>query len=246
MEKRRINTQGIVADSSRITGTFTRIMLKGGSNVKQHVIRLDKENFYKTSGETKKEVKKSFENKLENSSAVFVADYDETHGTGVVDGELLNHVAEMCKNAGVLSVGISRANIENFKNFGILVCNKKEAEGALGAPVKIENPEEASINLLEKNKAKRTIVTLGKDGLSGAENNNSIKLQSFARQVVDVCGAGDSLSAVLTLSCLSGANFEEACEIAGVGAAIAVSKNGTASVTAEEIEKFYDFQPGVL
>jgi bifunctional ADP-heptose synthase (sugar kinase/adenylyltransferase) len=58
---------------------------------------------------------------------------------------------------------------------------------------------------------------------------------TFAREVFDVSGAGDTVIAVLSLALLAGASLEEAVTIANTAAGVVVGKLGTATVSREEI-----------
>jgi bifunctional ADP-heptose synthase (sugar kinase/adenylyltransferase) len=66
--------------------------------------------------------------------------------------------------------------------------------------------------------------------------NKAVKhLPSFAREVYDVSGAGDTVISALTLAYLFNSDIESAALIANHSAAVAVAKKGTASVTTKEI-----------
>jgi bifunctional ADP-heptose synthase (sugar kinase/adenylyltransferase) len=56
-----------------------------------------------------------------------------------------------------------------------------------------------------------------------------------AGEVADVTGAGDTVIAVFTLACASGASFAEAAELANVAAGLVVMKYGTATVSPREL-----------
>lgn len=58
-----------------------------------------------------------------------------------------------------------------------------------------------------------------------------------AREVFDVSGAGDTVTATFTLSLVSGATPVEAAELANRAAGVVVGKVGTAPIHYEELEK---------
>ena len=60
-------------------------------------------------------------------------------------------------------------------------------------------------------------------------------IPTFAREVYDVSGAGDTVIAVMALAMAAGASIEEAAVLGNLGAGVVVGKRGTATVTQEEI-----------
>lgn len=62
-------------------------------------------------------------------------------------------------------------------------------------------------------------------------------LPARATDVVDVSGAGDTVVAAVALATASGASLIEAMELATVAAAVAIGKEGTSTVSADEIRE---------
>ena len=62
-------------------------------------------------------------------------------------------------------------------------------------------------------------------------------IPTFAKEVYDIVGAGDTSVAILALALASGASFEQAAIIANHAAGITVGKVGTSTVSIEELEK---------
>ena len=67
--------------------------------------------------------------------------------------------------------------------------------------------------------------------------DNTINIPTFAKEVYDVTGAGDTVISVFTLA---GATWHEAAKIATTAAGVVVGRMGTSTVTKEEIVEFYD------
>ena len=80
------------------------------------------------------------------------------------------------------------------------------------------------------------LVTRGPAGLSLVEREeDAIHVPARARDVFDVSGAGDTVVAALALSLAAGSDLQNAARLANVAAGIAVTRVGTAAVTAGEI-----------
>lgn len=69
------------------------------------------------------------------------------------------------------------------------------------------------------------------------KDKKTINIPTFAKEVYDIVGAGDTSVATLTLGLASGATFEEAAVIANHAAGITVGKIGTSIVNIGELKK---------
>jgi len=65
-----------------------------------------------------------------------------------------------------------------------------------------------------------------------------LHVPSVARAVFDVSGAGDTVTAVLSLALAAGAPIQRAVELANFAAGAVVEKLGTATASAAEILAF--------
>jgi D-beta-D-heptose 7-phosphate kinase/D-beta-D-heptose 1-phosphate adenosyltransferase len=80
------------------------------------------------------------------------------------------------------------------------------------------------------------LVTLGKRGMALCSAGESTKLLPASDHAVfDVSGAGDTVSAVVSLAMAVGASIVEAAVLANHAAAVQVSKAGVATVTKHEL-----------
>lgn len=236
LDSRGINTQGLILDKNRLTGTFSRILLLYGGNISQHVIRFDHENDSPLSQSTRKQVISHFREQVKSCDAIFMADYDETGGTGLINDELMEEIIGLAKPNNVLTVGISRLNIKKFKDFDLIITNEKETEIATNIKITDDKTLLKAVENLKTNlKSKVVLASLGKKGAIVMDEFSTFQLPSFAKKVVDVCGAGDTMSSAFALSKLSNATHNEALEIGSFAASVAVQKEGTATVSRSEL-----------
>jgi len=239
LKEKKINTEGLIRDSNRVTGTFSRVLLDVNKQINQHVIRIDYENANKLSFETKNKLISILREKIFYTDCVFVADYDETDGKGIISEDILEIVSIISKSNQKLSVGISREKIDLFKNLDVVILNEKELEKAIGFKIDINSESLLKSARLFKEKLnnKIVVITLGEKGLIAISDNEFFEFSSFAEKVVDVCGAGDSLSSAFVLSLISNSSLAEACEIGNFAASIVISKNSTVTVSKEELKE---------
>jgi len=80
------------------------------------------------------------------------------------------------------------------------------------------------------------LITRGDRGMLLLEGGGDpVYVQTAAREVYDVTGAGDTVIATLAAALAAGASLLESANLANHGAGIVVGKVGTAAATAEEL-----------
>ena len=100
-------------------------------------------------------------------------------------------------------------------------------------------PAEAVCAALHERFAPRhLVITLGPEGMLLSEGGRPLeRIPTFAREVFDVSGAGDTVIAALTLAIAAGFPLPDAARFANVAAGIVVGKLGTATASPEEIRR---------
>ena len=231
-----IITINLIPDMNRKTGVFSRIMLDSGDH-KQHHIRFDLENENKIEENITNKLFQEIENNIKNTDLIFIADYDEMDGLGLISNKFLAKITGIAKSVNKKTIGISRTRINQFNNFDIIICNEKEAGKATGINIDGEETlKQAAIKLKGTISTNTLVISRGKEGVSiFPKDGNEVSLPSFGKKVVDVCGAGDAFASTYSLCSLSEANEEEKAITASHAAAVAVGKLGTAPVFPEEI-----------
>ena len=67
-----------------------------------------------------------------------------------------------------------------------------------------------------------------------------MQIPSIARQIFDVSGAGDTVTAWLGAALAAGATVREAAQLANYAAGVEVGKRGVATVSPEEVLAVYE------
>ena len=160
-------------------------------------------------------------------------------------------------NKGVLVPSVIRAAIDSattrklpivvdpkFKNFfayhgaTVFKPNRRELESALGAAVDVDHPD-AIPATLQRLGVGHILLTLGDRGMALFSADGEVaRVPTVAREVYDVVGAGDTVTAYLATTLAAGATILEAAIIANIAAGIEVSKLGAVSVAAAEVLEF--------
>jgi rfaE bifunctional protein kinase chain/domain len=79
------------------------------------------------------------------------------------------------------------------------------------------------------------LVTRGEEGMTLFRSGRKVHIDTEAREVFDVTGAGDTVIATLAVMLAAGASMEAAVKIANRAAGIVVGKLGTAVASHEEV-----------
>jgi len=227
----------LVTDSSRRTVLKDRVV-----SDRQQLLRIDYESQHAVDPKIEKRIRIKFRKLIEEVDGVVVEDYAK----GLLSQNLLKSIFKIAKRAGKL-VALDpnlKTPVENYRGAAILTPNTKEAEHLSGVKIRDQATlNEAGFSILRSTRCQYIVITLGKDGMAiFTRGSSEVRLiPTYAREVYDVSGAGDTVISVLMLSLVSGGSIEEASILGNLAAGIEVGKRGTATVTPEEIRGALDF-----
>src|SRR5437868_2300715 len=126
-------------------------------------------------------------------------------------------------------------NFFAYRGATIFKPNRRELESALGATMDVEHPETLPA-LVQRLGVANLLLTLGERGmvLVGARGE-TVRVPTTAREVYDVVGAGDTVTAYLAVRLAAGATAAEAAVIANFAAGVKVGKLGGARVSRPDV-----------
>ena len=123
-----------------------------------------------------------------------------------------------------------------YERADLITPNRKELGEATGVDVSNNNGvEKAASILIRQHSFDAVLVTLSQDGMLLVTENESLHVETHAREVFDVSGAGDTVVATLAGALAGDANLADAVRLANVAAGIVVGKVGTGAVYTTEI-----------
>ena len=94
---------------------------------------------------------------------------------------------------------------------------------------------------LERLGVENLLLTLGEKGMALLSANGNVgRIPTTAREVYDVVGAGDTVTAYLGTMLAAGGTPSEAAVIANFAAGVEVGKLGAATVSPGEVAEAYD------
>ena len=211
----------------RPTTTKTRVVARG-----QQVVRVDEEVDTDLSGRDVEALLLAVDRAVADADALILEDYNK----GVLTEAVIRRAitAAQAKRLPVI-VDPKYRNFFAYRGATVFKPNRRELEAALGAAVDLEHPE-ALPAVLHRLGAERLLLTLSERGMALIDPDGTIhRIPTTAREVFDVVGAGDTVTAYLATMLAVGASPVEAAIIANDAAGIQVGKAGAATVTPAEI-----------
>lgn len=231
-----VPTEHLIRDSQRPTTRKTRVMAKH-----HHLVRFDREvrNFLSTDTEAK--VLRKVESLIPTVDAVVIEDYAK----GVVSRNLLQTVVKLTHAQGKkVFVDPHQTNSGDFySGVDLVKPNFSEAVALSGLDYdELRDDPDKLIDLgravQKRTGAKEVVMTRGKDGMIIFSGDKIYRVPTFARQVFDVTGAGDTVIAAMCLGVVSGLELTEACMLANFAAGVVVAQVGCVACTTEDLQKY--------
>jgi rfaE bifunctional protein kinase chain/domain len=169
---------------------------------------------------------------LADADALMIEDYNK----GALAPELILAVMEIARRRGIpIVVDPKYRRFFEYAGATVFKPNRRELESALGAAVDLQNGN-ALPEVLTRLKVDNLLVTLGAEGMVLVTKDGTLtRIPSFARQIYDVSGAGDTVTAWLGTALAAGASIREAAQLANYAAGVEVGKAGVATVSPEEV-----------
>ena len=154
--------------------------------------------------------------------AIVLSDYDK----GAVSDDVARRSIDAARERGIPSIVDSKRHDPSvFAGCTVIAPNHMEATRMTGT----SDPEQAAGRIAALT-GSAVVVTLGAEGMLLFDAGRVDRVRSQAREVSDVTGAGDSVTAGLTTALVEGATLVEAAEFATAVAAVAVAHTGTYAV----------------
>jgi D-beta-D-heptose 7-phosphate kinase/D-beta-D-heptose 1-phosphate adenosyltransferase len=197
--------------------TIKRRFLSGG----QQILRVDVEDgFVPASART---LLRAAAVEAVAGRAVVLSDYDK----GLIDDEFAVAVIAASVAAGAkVVIDTKRLDLACFRGSTVLAPNHHEAGRITGET----DPLAAAQAIASMTGGSAVLVTLGADGMLLLEDGVATHIASDAKEVADVTGAGDTVTAGLAVALAEGASLLSAARWANAAAAEAVSHHGTFAV----------------
>ena len=223
---------GSLVTVNRPTTTKTRVVARS-----QQVVRVDEEDDADLAGDDVHRLLFAVRNAVAEADALVLEDYNK----GVLVPQVIQAAMDAARSKEIpIVVDPKYRNFFLYRGATIFKPNRRELESAMGADLDVDHPD-ALIATLNRLQAEHLLLTLGDRGMVLVSADGTFKrVPTMAREVYDVVGAGDTVTAYLALILAAGGTPAEAAVVANFAAGVEVGKPGAATVSPEEVISAYD------
>lgn len=232
----KVGVESLLVDPSRPTTRKLRVV--SGNH---HVVRVDYEHRRFISAEVEAKLLANVEKLMAKADALILEDYAK----GVLTESCCQALIALSHKYGKpVLLDPNRATPPRFyEGVDLLTPNRDEAIALSGLNYDDLRESEDFLRqvgdeVLKRTKAKHLVMTQGKDGMSLFSENTLRQLPTYARQVFDVTGAGDTVIAALALGWTSGLSLAESCTLANFAAGVVVGKVGSVPCTLDDLSRY--------
>ena len=216
----------------RPTTTKTRVVARS-----QQLVRYDEEDDSDLAGFETERLLEALRVAIQDADALVFEDYNK----GVIVGPVITGGIGWAASRGIPTVVDPKyRNFFSYRGATIFKPNRRELESALGAEVDLDHPEALPLTF-DRLGVEHLLLTLGERGMALISADGEIgRIPTTAREVYDVVGAGDTVTAYLAAMMAAGGTPAEAALIANFAAGVEVGKLGAATVAPQEVLEAYD------
>ncbi len=227
LAQHRLIDNHLVVAAARPTTSKTRVTARG-----QQVVRIDEEVDDRIPLRTEAQLIAALERAMADADALVIEDYNK----GTVTEPVIERAMALGRKRGVpIVVDPKFKNFFAYRGATVFKPNRRELEQAMGAALDFAHPD-ALPTSLDKLGVDNLLLTLGPEGMVLVTKDKQIaRIPTMAREVFDVSGAGDTVTAWVGTTLAAGASVREAAQVANYAAGVEVGKSGVATVSPAEV-----------
>jgi len=225
-----IESDYLSRSANRPTPVKTRIVAHS-----QHVVRVDRENVEAVDGRTEDDLIKKATDVIAEVDLIIVSDYAK----GTLTTSLLTSLMQSANNAGKkVVVDPKGKDFAKYKGATVMTPNKREALDACGLEIHEKQALQiAGKRLMSDLGLEALVITEGDKGMTLFERDRQpVNLKAEAREIYDVTGAGDTVTACLGVSLAAGFSFADSVQIANTAASLVVDQVGTTVISLDRLQ----------
>ncbi len=208
-----------------------------GTSFSQQVLRIDRQSRKSLNADETNDLKGIIDESYKTADLVLLSDYC----LGVLSDEIVKHA--IAKHSKV--VVDPSAEFERFNGAYLITPNEPDTVKELGFEPEFETKDELRKikNILSSKLSLQTnlLITRGAEGMLLFEGEQMRSIPAFNKaEVFDVTGAGDTVSACISVALASGISLFEAMCLGNLAASIVVRKSGSATTNTQEMKTALD------
>ena len=223
-----IDDRFLLALPDRPTTTKTRVVARG-----QQVVRIDEEDAGELAAETAARLAALATEAIAQADAVLLEDYDK----GVLHPRVIAATMQAAAARGLPTVVDPKfRSFFAYRGATVFKPNRRELGAAI--PGIDLSSARALVEAVGRLQVENLLLTLGAGGMVLVNHDAAVPphlIESEAREVYDVSGAGDTVTAWVGTALAAKATPIEAAEVANIAAGVEVAKRGVATVSPAEV-----------
>ena len=227
-----VDTNSMIKDTTRPTTVKIRVIAHN-----QHVIRTDHENTGNIQEDKLEEIGSILDNVLSKTDGIIIEDYNK----GLLTPDSIALIlAKAAAHDIPVYVDPKKENFFAYQGVRLFKPNMTEFETALSGEHDYKDFESSGIELRKKLGTEILMVTRGERGISLFSDQGMHTIETKARKVHDVSGAGDTAISAFVLADLAGATIEEAAQISNYAAGRVCEEVGVVPITLEMLDEIVE------
>jgi D-beta-D-heptose 7-phosphate kinase/D-beta-D-heptose 1-phosphate adenosyltransferase len=232
MGQHQLADDWLLVVTDRPTTSKTRVVARG-----QQVVRIDEEVEEPLLDDDAAKLLAALERAMVDADALLIEDYNK----GTLTPPVIERAMALARRRGVpVVVDPKFRHFFAFRGATVFKPNRRELEQAMGAALDLAHPD-ALPAILDRLGVDNLLLTLGHEGMVlVTKDQQTTQIPTMARDVYDVSGAGDTVTAWVGAALAAGASMREAAQLATYAAGIEVGKAGVATVSPAEMLAGYD------
>lgn len=184
---------------------------------------------------------KTFEQNLfdKRYDAIVLSDY----GKGVLGDSVIQGVIELALHYNMPVIVDAKKDFYRFEKATIVKCNGKEWDNYVPPYTTVADGYWGSgTEYCDRNGVDNLVVTIGSRGMFCYDKLLNKHFDPTSTTIVDVCGAGDTVTAILAIMRALGQTIEDSCKLANLAAAEVCKYPGVTPITEEMLLNAFDRQ----
>lgn len=223
-----VHTEGVVAVPNRSTILKSRIIAHH-----QQVVRVDRDPSEGISRKVAATLWSHIQAVMPTVQVVVMSDY----GKGTLSDPLIKKTIQLAKAQGcAVLIDPKGSRYQKYRGATLLTPNFAEFCLAIGkTPTTEEGIYREGSRLLQRLQLSALLITRSEKGMTLIMPDQVVHLDTVAKQVYDITGAGDTVVAWLAVCLANGWSLALAAQLANRAAGVAVSRVGTAVVRVADL-----------
>lgn len=231
-----IGVEGLVEEEGRPTSTKTRVVGGSPQVVSQQIARIDRVVHAEIGDAAKAHIIAYLQRELPRVDALIVSDYEN----GVINADIIAAALPLAAARRLITTVDAHGDLLRFKGVTLATPNQDEAAATLQTILRDDDDVcRGGAELVRGMEAQGVLITRGSEGMTLVEAGGTchhIRVpESRMSEVRDATGAGDTVSAAVTLALTAGASLLEAAYLSNSAAGVVVRRLGAATATPEQV-----------